>query len=121
MRKELPYFRVEGAFGGSQDWFTQDRWMKRGGCAAITATDCSLYFSLYKGRKAACPQAQGIQLRRKPAQFLTCQFPHGFPFRLSIHVWFYYTTAFSPRQAPITRKEARTQVLASLRCHISQP
>ena len=45
MRKELPYFRVEGAFGGSQDWFTQDRWMKRGGCAAITATDCSLYFS----------------------------------------------------------------------------
>ena len=69
----------------------------------------------------ACPQAQGIQLRRKPAQFLTCQFPHGFPFRLSIHVWFYYTTAFSPRQAPITRTEARTQVLASLRCHISQP
>ena len=58
MRKELPYFRVEGAFGGSQDWFTQDRWMKRGGCAAITATDCSLYFSLYKGRKAARPQAQ---------------------------------------------------------------
>ena len=58
MRKELPYFRVEGAVGGSQDWFTQDRWMKRGGCAAITATDCSLYFSLYKGRKAACPQAQ---------------------------------------------------------------
>ena len=58
MRKELPYFRVEGAFGGSQDWFTNDHWMKIGGCAAVTATDCSLYFSLYKGEKAACPTAR---------------------------------------------------------------
>jgi hypothetical protein len=58
MRKELPYFRVEGAFGGSQDWFTNDHWMKIGGCAAVTATDCSLYFSLYKGEKAACPTSK---------------------------------------------------------------
>ena len=58
MRKELPYFTVEGAFGGSQEWFTQDQWMRLGGCAAVTATDCSLYFALYKGRRLACPQAK---------------------------------------------------------------
>ena len=48
MKCELPYFSIEGAFGGSQEWFTHDWWMKKGGCAAVTATDCSLYFSLYK-------------------------------------------------------------------------
>ena len=58
MRKELPYFQIEGAFGGSQEWFTHDRWMKLGGCAAVTATDCSIYFALYKGRRAACPEAR---------------------------------------------------------------
>ena len=31
MRKELEYFRIENAYGGSQDWFG-DPMMKLGGC-----------------------------------------------------------------------------------------
>ena len=58
MKRELPYFSIEGAFGGSQEWFTHDWWMQKGGCAAVTATDCSLYFSLYKNLPDAAPQAQ---------------------------------------------------------------
>lgn len=64
MRKELPYFTIDGAFGGSQEWFTQDKWMQLGGCAAVTAVDCSLYFSLYKGKREVCPQAR-MELSRK--------------------------------------------------------
>jgi len=39
MKRELPYFSIEGAFGGSQEWFTHDWWMRKGGCAAVTATE----------------------------------------------------------------------------------
>lgn len=48
MKRELPYFSIEGAFGGSQEWFTHDWWMRKGGCAAVTATDCSLFFPFIK-------------------------------------------------------------------------
>lgn len=48
MRKELEYFRIENAYGGSQDWFG-DPMMKLGGCGAVTACDCCIYFDLYKG------------------------------------------------------------------------
>lgn len=50
LRKELPYFTIQGAQGSSQDWFT-DPWMHLGGCAAITACDSSLYFDLYRGTR----------------------------------------------------------------------
>lgn len=50
MRKELSYFQVDGFFGGWQEWFAS-RWMRLGGCAAVTATDVSIYFDLYKGTK----------------------------------------------------------------------
>lgn len=48
MRRELPYFTIDKAYGGCQNWFT-DRGMYAGGCGAITACDCSIYFDLYKG------------------------------------------------------------------------
>ena len=48
-KKELPYFTVgENGYGGAQGWFT-DRWMKVGGCAAVTACDSSIYFDIYRG------------------------------------------------------------------------
>lgn len=50
MRKELDYFYIDGAYGGVQDWFS-DYWMKLGGCAAVTACDCSIYFSLFSNKK----------------------------------------------------------------------
>lgn len=50
MKKELDYFRIEGAYGGYQEWFP-DFMMRIGGCAAVTACDSCIYFDLYKGTK----------------------------------------------------------------------
>lgn len=51
IKKELPYFAVgENGYGGAQGWFT-DRWMKIGGCAAVTACDSSIYFDIYRGTR----------------------------------------------------------------------
>lgn len=47
-QKELPYFDLEGAYGGWQVWFPE-RWMRIGGCAAVTACDVSIYLALYRG------------------------------------------------------------------------
>ncbi|MCR5758235.1 MAG: hypothetical protein K6F95_10075 [Selenomonas sp.] len=54
MKKELPHFSVGSAYGGSQEW-CPTRWMNIGGCAAITACDCSLYLELYKGMTGLYP------------------------------------------------------------------
>lgn len=54
MKKELPHFNVGTAYGGAQDW-CHTQWMKMGGCAAITACDCSLCFELYKGKTGLYP------------------------------------------------------------------
>jgi hypothetical protein len=69
MKKELPYFLVEDAFGGSQQWFSQDWWMRRGGCAAVTACDCCIYFSLYKDLPQACPAASETMTRKAYTDF----------------------------------------------------
>lgn len=50
MKKELDYFNIEGFYGGDQEWF-HDPMMKLGGCGAVTACDCCIYFDLYKGTK----------------------------------------------------------------------
>lgn len=54
MRKELPYFNVENDFGGDQHKL--DRYItRRGGCAAVTACDCCIYFELYKNLRGLYP------------------------------------------------------------------
>ncbi|HAX50586.1 MAG TPA: hypothetical protein DCX82_01400, partial [Lachnospiraceae bacterium] len=50
MEKILNYFTIEGALGGSQDWFTNVV-MNIGGCAAATACDSCIYFALHQGQK----------------------------------------------------------------------
>jgi hypothetical protein len=47
MKLELDYFYIGNAYGGEQAWFS-DYWMRLGGCAAVTACDCSIYFSLFR-------------------------------------------------------------------------
>ena len=47
MKVELPYFEIENSLGGQQDWFLEYM-MRIGGCGAVTACDCSIYFELYK-------------------------------------------------------------------------
>lgn len=54
MKKDLPYFTIAGAYGGSQDWFTNVV-MYIGGCGAATACDSCIYFSLYEGLKELYP------------------------------------------------------------------
>jgi hypothetical protein len=54
MRKELDYFRIDGSYGGYQEWFT-NYMMKIGGCAAVTACDCCIYFALYRKKEKLYP------------------------------------------------------------------
>ena len=53
-RRELEYFRIDGAVGGSQEWFCE--WsMYFGGCAAVTACDLCLHLALFRGREELYP------------------------------------------------------------------
>lgn len=54
MKKELNYFRIENAYGGSQSWFN-DFVMRMGGCAAAAACDSCIYFEKYRGKKGLYP------------------------------------------------------------------
>ena len=54
MRVTLEHFRVDGAYGWNQDWFT-DWFLRMGGCAAVTACDACVYFALRRGREKLYP------------------------------------------------------------------
>ena len=54
MKVELPYFKIGNSLGGQQDWFSEYM-MRIGGCAAVTACDCSIYFELYKNLRGLYP------------------------------------------------------------------
>ena len=47
----MPHFYVEDSLGGQQKWYPRltDFGMNVGGCAAISACDCSIYFAKYFG------------------------------------------------------------------------
>ena len=47
MKNELQYFNIGASYGGQQEWLPKYM-MRIGGCAAVTACDCSIYFELYK-------------------------------------------------------------------------
>lgn len=53
-KKELEHFYIGDSYGGNQDWF-HSLMMRKGGCAAETACDSSLYFALYKGVEKVYP------------------------------------------------------------------
>ena len=54
MKKILDYFSIEGAVGGSQEWF-KNVVMYIGGCAAATACDCCIYLALRRGMEHLYP------------------------------------------------------------------
>ena len=54
MKKELDFFYIGDSYGGNQDWCL-DHMMQLGGCGAITACDCSIYFKLRMGEEKAYP------------------------------------------------------------------
>ena len=49
IKKELPHFYIGDSLGGQQKWYSRitDFGMNVGGCAAISACDCSIYFEKY--------------------------------------------------------------------------
>ena len=54
MRKELPHFSVGQSYGGNQEWFPE-RWMRIGGCGAVTACDLCIYLAKFKAMPALYP------------------------------------------------------------------
>ena len=48
MRKELKHHRIEGSYGGNQEWFSGPM-MKLGGCGAETACEVSIYLAMHYG------------------------------------------------------------------------
>lgn len=54
MKKVLDYFSIDGAVGGSQEWF-RNVVMYIGGCAAATACDCCIYLALHRGMEQLYP------------------------------------------------------------------
>ena len=54
MKKELDFFYIGDSYGGNQDWCL-DHMMQLGGCGAVTACDCSIYFKLRMGITKAYP------------------------------------------------------------------
>ena len=60
MKKELGHFTVGDKIGGNQDWFS-DRWMRLGGCGAVTACDLCIYLAKHMGLTALYPfDAQNV-------------------------------------------------------------
>ena len=57
MKKELPHFYIGNSLGGQQVWYSRltDFGMHVGGCAAITACDCAIYFEKYFGLRGLYP------------------------------------------------------------------
>jgi len=53
-KRELPHFRIAGAYGGNQRWMI-DAWMHIGGCAALTTCDFLIYCALHKDRAELYP------------------------------------------------------------------
>lgn len=56
-KKILPHFYVGDSLGGQQEWYPRltDFGMHIGGCAAITACDCAIYFAKYFGLRGLYP------------------------------------------------------------------
>jgi len=48
MKKELKYFKIEGSYGGNQEWFSEFS-MRLGGCGAETAVEFCIYSDKYFG------------------------------------------------------------------------
>ena len=78
---ELPHFSVDTAYGGSQDW-CRSRWMKLGGCAAVTACDSAICFTLFKGRHGLYPYPTETISRQEYVDFTDIMKPYLRP-RLS--------------------------------------
>ena len=54
MKNELQLFKVDNMYGFNQELF-KDMWMNKGGCGAVVACDCCIYFKKYFGISSLYP------------------------------------------------------------------
>jgi len=78
MKVELPYFFIGNSLGGQQEWLPEYM-MRVGGCAAVTACDCSIYFELYKGVKNLYPFDKQKILKNDYIKFTDAMKPYLHP------------------------------------------
>lgn len=67
-RKLLPYFHIDGQFGGNQSWFL-DPWMHLGGCGALTMCDLCIYLALHANLPQCCTVDPDHLTRRSYRKF----------------------------------------------------
>ena len=93
MENVLQYFKIGESDGGSQDWFT-DFWMKRGGCAALTAVDSCLYLTREKQLTGLCPVDAYALTEESYVQFGMIMKPYISPRPMGVHKLEMYTEGF---------------------------
>ncbi len=92
MKKELPYFRIDGSYGGNQDWFAEP-WMRLGGCAAETACDICVYLDTYY-KTNLCPCDVGNLHKKDYVRFASQMKPYLHPRISGIDSLKIYTDGF---------------------------
>lgn len=94
MKKELEYFKIGGSYGGNQDWFI-DFMMRIGGCGAVTACDCCIYFARAMNKRHLYPfDAQNLS-KRNYIRFARIMKPHLRPRKGGINTLQLYIDGFS--------------------------
>lgn len=115
MKKELDYFRVGTAYGGSQSWFG-DRMMRMGGCAAAAACDSSIYLALYRKARELYPYEQDKLTREDYCKFAMRMKPYLRPRLSGIDTLELYQEGYSGYLSDCGCQRFRMEL-----CHGSQP
>ncbi len=76
MKKDIPYFIIENSFGGDQRWF-RNPLMRIGGCAAATACDSLIVFSMAPGRD--------ISTKKSYCRFASKMRPYLYPRKTGVN------------------------------------
>lgn len=61
--RALEHFKIEGRYGGSQQWMI-DPWMHIGGCGALAAVDTCIFLAKHHGFHELIPDVDGIDKKR---------------------------------------------------------
>ena len=127
MKKILEYFTVDGAVGGSQEWF-RNVVMYIGGCAAATACDCCIYLALRMGMVHLYPHDIQALSRRDYVDFSMKMKPYLKPRVNGVNRLYMFTDGFGAylrdagesniRMEELPGQEPCEQAAAFIRRHI---
>ena len=93
MKKELEYFKIGGSYGGNQDWFL-DVMMRIGGCGAVTACDCCIYFARHRNKAHLYPFDANRVTKRDYLKFAKMMKPYLRPRKGGINTLQLYIDGF---------------------------